>query len=114
MKERFSDYADNYEEYRDFIYYLFDERPPIDGLDAQYEGLYFLDEDELTERERFIMMLSVIKWEVEHDMLTDELKDELEYYYDEVISGRFRKHIRKEDLSSIMSDLSECYNKVFG
>ena len=113
MKERFSDYADNYKEYKEFIYHLFDKRPPNDGLDAQYEGLYFLDEDKLTERERLIMMLSVIKWEVDHNMLTDELKGELEYYYDEVISGRFSKNIRKEDLDSIISDLSECYNRVF-
>ena len=60
------------------------------------------------------MMLSVIKWETDHDMLTDELKDELDYYYDELTSGRLKKHIRKKDLISITQDLTDCYNLVFG
>jgi len=113
MKERFSDYADNYIEYRDFIYFMFKKRPPMDGEEAQFEGLYFLDENELTERERLIMMLSVIKWEVEHNMLTEELKNELDYYYDEVTSGRLEKHITKDDYKLILHDLTECYQRVF-
>ena len=114
MKERFSDYADSYDEYKSFIYSFFKDRPPIDGFDAQRNGLYFLDEDTLSERERLIMMLSVIKWEIGHDMLTDELKDELDYYYDELTSGRLKKHIHKKDLISITQDLTDCYNLVFG
>ena len=114
MKECFADYADSYDEYKSFICSLFKDRPPIDGQDAQCEGLYFLDEDELSERERLIMMLSVIKWEVDNDMLTEELKDELDYYYDEMTSGRLIKHIHKEDLASIKKDLSDCYKRVFG
>ena len=113
MKERFSDYADNYTEYRDFIYALFKERPITDGYDAQEDGLYFIPESSLTERERLIMMLSVIKWEIEHDMLTSELKDELDYYYDELTSGRLKKHIHQEDLEAITTDLTECFKKVF-
>lgn len=114
MKERFSDYADTYDEYKSFIYSFFKDRPPIDGFDAQQNGLYFLDEDTLSERERLIMMLSVIKWEIDHDMLTGELKDELDYYYDELTSGRLKKHIRTKDLIAITKDLTDCYNVVFG
>ena len=113
MDERFSDYADNYKEYLEFVYYLFNEREPLDGEDAQREGLYFLEEDKLTERERLIMMLSVIKWEIEHNMLTDELRDELDYYYNEFLSGRLKEHIYQEDRIAITKDLTECYQKVF-
>lgn len=113
MKERFSDYADNYIEYRNFIDFMFNKRPPSDGAEAQREGLYFLNENELTERERLIMMLSVIKWEIEHNMLTEELKDELDYYYDEFTSGRLEKHFAKEDYILISQDLKECYQRVF-
>ncbi|MGN0539023.1 MAG: hypothetical protein ACI4KI_04135 [Candidatus Fimenecus sp.] len=113
MTDCFSDYADNYEEYLHFIYYLFNKREPFDGEEAQREGLYFLEEDKLTERERLIMMLSVIKWEIEHNMLTDELRDELDYYYDEFTSGRLTIHINPEDIRAITKDLTECYKKVF-
>lgn len=75
---------------------------------------FFLSEDELSERERLIMMLSVIKWEIDHDMLTDELEGELGYYYDELTSGRLLKHIYKKDFLSITTDLSDCYKQVFG
>ena len=114
MKDRFSDYADNYTEYKNFIYSFLKDRPITDGYDAQCDGLYFIDEDTLTERERLIMMLSVIKWEIDHDMLTEELKDELDYYYDELISERLLLHIEAEDLQAIKTDLTDCYKKVFG
>lgn len=114
MKECFADYADSYEEYKSFIYSYFKDRPPVTGYEAQCNGLHFLSEDELSERERLIMMLSVIKWEIDHNMLTNELEGELDYYYDELTSGRLKKHIHKKDLISITKDLTDCYNKVFG
>ena len=60
------------------------------------------------------MILSVIKWEVDNDMLTDELKNELNYYYGELTSGRLNKHIHKKDLISITKDFTDCYKIVFG
>ena len=113
MQDCFSDYADNYIEYRDFIYSYFADRPITDGYDAQREGLEFLDESTLTERERFIMVMSVIKWEIEHDMLTPELEGELDYYYDEFVTGRLAEHINSEDVEPITTDLIECYKKIF-
>ena len=114
MRECFSDYADNYEEYKSFIYYYFDKRPPMDGFEAQMEGICFIREEDVTERERFIMILSVIVWEIEHDMLTEELTGELEYYYYEWESGRLKQHIRKDDLLAMRRDLLVSYKKVFG
>ena len=108
MKECFADYANSYEEYNSFIYSYFKDRPPVTGYEAQCNGLHFLSEDELSERERLIMMLSVIKWEIDHDMLTDELEGELDYYYDELTSGRLKKHIRAKDFIAITKDLTNC------
>ena len=113
MKECFADYAESYEEYRSFIYSYFKDRPPVTGYEAQCNGLHFLPENDLSERERLIMMLSVIKWEIDHNMLTEELKGELGYYYDEMTSGRLMKHIYKKDLLLIKEDLSDCYKRVF-
>ena len=90
------------------------ETDPHRKAEAAIAGqCFFLNEDELTERERLIMMLSVIKWEIEHNMLTEELKDELDYYCDEFTSGRLEKHIAKEDYILISQDLKECYQQVF-
>lgn len=113
MKEYFSNYAENYEEYKDFINYLFTKRPPIDGQEAQIEGISFFNQDDVTERERLIIVLSVIKWEIEHDMLTEELAGELDYYYHEYQLGRLDQHIHPIDRAMIVHDLIECYQKIF-
>lgn len=113
MKELFSNYAENYEEYKEFIHYLFTKRPPIDGQEAQREGICYFNQNDVTERERLIIILSVIKWEIDHDMLTEELAGELDYYYHEYQLGNLNQHIAPIDKTMIVHDLIECYKKIF-
>ncbi len=103
--------------YMDFIESMFRQlgySNPKDGFEVQQIALYDTDEDSLTERERFIMILTTIKYELEHDMLTPELKDELDLYYEEVHEGKFDGKLDEDEEEKVLSDLDEFYNKVFG
>lgn len=106
-------FEDNYKEYLEDTYELLENRNIKTGFQAQCNCLYDTDESSLTERERLIMMLPVIKWEVENDVLTPELKDELELYYEEVTEGKFDNLLGEDEVEAVKHDLFECYEKVF-
>ncbi|MBQ7523384.1 MAG: hypothetical protein IJT07_02560 [Oscillospiraceae bacterium] len=73
-----------------------------------------MDEDSLTERQRLLAILSTIAYELEHDMLTHELRDELQYYYEEYKEGNLESFLNKNEREEVQNELLNFYQKVFG
>lgn len=86
---------------------------PKSGTEAQTAMLWDIDEDSLEEAERLNVMLALIKWEIEHGMLTDELKDELYLYYEDYTKGKITNILADYESDIVINDLTECYRKVF-
>lgn len=107
-------HEDNYMEYREMYSELLTSRNVKDGTEAQQQCLYDTDESSLTERERFIMILAVIVWEIDHNILTPELEDELYLYYEDVTSGKFDGLLGDDEVDEIKKDLFRSYETVFG
>ena len=105
-------FEDNYMEYLEDTYHELSLRAPKNGKEVQDICLDNVDPT-ITERERLLFMLPVIKYEVEYDMLTEEVKDELYLYYKDMISGKFDGLLGDDEEEVIKNDLFECYNKVF-
>lgn len=105
-------YEDSYKEYLEDTYADLRIRAPKNGKDVEEICLDNVN-PKITERERLLFMLPVIKYEVEHDMLTEEAKDELYIYYKEMLSGKFNGLLGDDEEQLIKNDLFECYNKVF-
>ena len=107
-------YEDKYTDYFDMFYNIATERNLKTGSAVQDHCLYDTDEDSLSERDRFVMILAVIVYEIEHEILTPEMKDELGYYYREYNNGMFDGILGEDEEERIIKDLTDCYNKVFG
>lgn len=86
---------------------------PKTGKAAETAELWDIDEEILTEGERLNALLPLIKWEIEHDMLTRELSDELYLYYEDYINGKLDDVIADYEKDEVIHDLTECFNKVF-
>ena len=87
---------------------------PEDGEDVQDLLLYDTDESQLTKRERFIMTLSAISYEVDHGMLTDRLRRELGIYHRWMQEGRFNGLLGDNEEAAIRADLEKYYDLIFG
>lgn len=106
-------YEDNYNEYLELTYEICESRKLKTGAQVQDHCLYDTDESSLTERERFIMILSVIMYETEHNILTPEIKGELGYYYRTYKNGLLSDMLGDDEREQAIKDLCNCYNKVF-
>ena len=106
-------YEDKYTDYLEMFYDISIKHNLKTGNDVQDMCLYDTDENSLSERDRFVMILAVVVYEVEHDILTPEMKDELGYYYREYNNGMFDGILGEDEEEKIVKDLTDCYNKVF-
>ena len=106
-------YEDNYNEYLEMTYEICESRKLKTGTQVQDHCLYDTDESLLTERERFIMILSVIMYETEHNILTPEIKGELGYYYRTYKNGLLSDMLGDDEREQAIKDLCNCYDKVF-
>ncbi|MDD7337852.1 MAG: hypothetical protein PUG56_03970 [Ruminococcus sp.] len=106
-------YEDNYNEYLELTYEICESRKLKTGAQVQDHCLYDTDESSLTERERFIMILSVIMYETEHNILTPEIKGELGYYYRTYKNGLLSDMLGDDEREQAIKDLCNCYDKVF-
>lgn len=106
-------YEDKYSDELKMVYEICKTRNLKSGSAVQDHCLYDTDEDSLSERERFHMILAVLVYEVEHDILTPEMKGELDYYYSEYNNGTFDGILGEDEEERIVKDLTDCYNKVF-
>ena len=85
----------------------------ITGEQVTINWLHEFDESKLAEVERLNVILPLIKWCVENDKMTDDLKDELDWYYYEYTKGR-RDFLESDEEEVVLKDLLWCYHKVFG
>ena len=106
-------YEDNYNEYLELTYEICESRKLKTGAQVQDHCLHDTDESSLTERERFIMILSVIMYETEHNILTLEIKGELGYYYRTYKNGLLSDMLGDDEREQAIKDLCNCYDKVF-
>ena len=107
-------YEASYNDYLESRFKHLEYSKPKKGSVVEDLILLDTDEDSLTERERFIFILVAIKYEVEHDMLTEWMKDELDYYFDLFERNAFEDELGEDEEEQVMHDLYECYKKVFG
>ncbi len=104
----------NYMQWREDTYFDLGEVTLKNGQEVQDYMLEDTDDSRLTERERLLCILPVIKWMIEHDMLTPECEDELYLYYEDFQNGKFNGLLGDDEEDEIRKDLFECYHKVFG
>lgn len=86
---------------------------PQSGAQVQDLSLHTTDEAQLTERERLVMILIAIAYEVEHNMLTEELSDELYFYYQELHESKLDGILGDNEKDEIIADIEKYYTMVF-
>ena len=84
------------------------------GAHVQDLRLHDPDESKITERERLIMILTAIAYEVDHNMLTEELSDELYFYYQDLHSGKLDGILGENEAEEVKADIEKYYAMVFG
>lgn len=84
------------------------------GKIIQVSWLHDFDESQLEEAERLNVLLPLIKWQVEHNELTEELEGELELYYEDYAEGRLDGILADYEAEKVIKDLTECYHIMFG
>lgn len=104
----------NYKDYTELLELQVAEIKPDTGARVQDIYLHDTDEDSLTPRERFLMLLVAIKYEIEHDILTEELEGELWWYQKDYTEGRLDGILGDDEKDEAIKDLLECYHKVYG
>ena len=87
--------------------------PITSGEGRASSWLSEFNEGMLSETERLNVILPLIKWCTEHDLMTDNLKGELDYYYDQYLTGGLDGILVDSEAEEIVHDLTECYKKVF-
>ena len=107
-------FEDSYSEWLEDVYKDLNNFKPKNGRQAEDRIILNTDDSKLTERERLLCVLPLIKWMVEHDMLTPECEDELYLYYQDFQNGKFDGLLGDDEEDEIRKDLFECYHKVFG
>lgn len=106
-------FEDSYSLFLEYQYYTIKARGAKTGREAEQFCLDNTDDSQLTERERLIFILPVIKWEIENNQLTPPLKDELEIYYRDVSQGKFDNLLGDDEIDLVKKDLFDCYHKIF-
>ena len=69
--------------------------------------------ENLTERSRLIAILPTIIYEVEHDILSEEVSDELWLYYEDLQEGRLAGLFGAEEEKEVFEDLERSFKKAF-
>lgn len=85
-----------------------------DGKQLQTNWLWDFEESKLEEAERLNAILPLIKWCADHDWMTEELRGELEWYYDAYTKGNLDGILAEYEADEVIRDLLESYRKVFG
>ena len=86
---------------------------PADGKTAEKNWLWEISEDDLKEAERLNVLLPLIRWELEHNMLTKWMHDELYLYYRDLANGKLDPILGDDEADEVKRVLTECFNKVF-
>lgn len=108
------DYEDTYMAWNKEELARLERLAPKSGAQVQDLSLHDTDETQLTERERLIMTMSVIIYETDHDMLTKEIRGELDYYYGMLLDGELENLLADNEKDQLIEDLKKYYTIVFG
>lgn len=108
------DYEDTYMAWKEDELAHLARRNPKNGAQVQDISLHDTDESQLTERERLIMIMSVVIYEADHNMLTEEIRGELDYYYGMLVNGELECILAENEKVELIDDLKKYYTIVFG
>lgn len=106
-------YDVKYSEMTDLFYDIIKKSTANTGEEIATRWLSEFDPDDLFDAERLNVVLPVIKYCVENNKMIDPLKDELFLYYEDYTSGALDDILAEYEASEVISDLVECYKKVF-
>ena len=106
------DYEDTYMAWKEDELARLERLKPKDGMQVQNFSLHDTDESQLTERERLIMIMSVVSYEVEHDMLTPEIRSELRYYHRMLMDGKLEDMLAENEFAEVIEDIQKYYAAI--
>ena len=108
------DYEDTYMAWKRDLADSVQGRHFTNGRQVQDCMLHDTDESQLTERERLAMIFSVVIYEVENGLLTKEIKGEIGYYYDTMMSGELEHILAENEKGEVYADIRKYYKIVYG
>ena len=107
------EHEDTYMAWKEDEFARLERLNPKSGAQVQDLSLHDTDESQLTERERLVMILTAIAFEVEHNMLTEELSDELYFYYQDLQAGKLDGILGDNEKAAVTADIEKYYTAVF-
>ena len=107
------EHEDTYMAWKEDEFARLEKLNPKSGAQVQDLSLHDTDESQLTERERLVMILTAIAFEVEHNMLTEELSDELYFYYQDLQAGKLDGILGDNEKAAVTADIEKYYAAVF-
>ena len=108
------DYEDTYMAWKEDELSRLERLNPKSGAQVQDISLHDTDESQLTERERLIMIMSVVVYEVDHNLLTKEIRGELGYYHRMLKEGRLDGLLADNEKDVVIADIEKYHTMVFG
>ena len=85
----------------------------LTGERVQYGWLPEFNENILNEAERLNVILQVMRWQTEHNDVTEWMRSEMRWYYNAFKNDNFEKEIDEEERELVKKIFFECYNKAF-
>lgn len=107
------DYEDTYMAWKEDELARLERLNPKSGAQVQDLSLHDTDESQLTERERLIMIMSVVIYEVDNNMLTEEIRGELGYYHRMMTEGKLEGMLAENEEAAVIADIEKYYTIVF-
>ena len=106
-------YEDTYMAWKEDEFVRLEKLNPQSGTQVQDLSLHDTDESKLSERERLVMILIAIGYEIEHNMLTEELNDELYFYHQDLQAGKLDGILGDNEKDAVKADIEKYYSAVF-
>lgn len=114
MRKFVSDEELYYEDFKKDMQFFWDSGIKVHGgykdskiLENSY--LHFRVDDQYDEHDRLCILLPLIKKEIENKMLSKELLEELEIYYEDFNNGILDDELYEHEYEDIKKDLYWCY-----
>ena len=114
MKKRVSDEELYYEDFKQQMQFFWDRgikehNGYKDSKVLENSYLYYYIDAQYNEHDRLCVLLPLIKIEIENDMLSKELLEELEIYYADFNDGILDSVLYEHEYEEIKQDLYWCY-----
>ena len=103
----------DYEGMKEMFDDLNKKRNDLTGKRVHCNWLSEFNENILNEAERLNVILQVMRWQTEHNDVTEWMKSEMRWYYNAFKNDNFEKEIDEEERELVKKIFFECYNKAF-